>query len=141
MRLSTRAEYGLRALLDIAQNSDQGPVLLRDIAGRQRLSKHYLENLLVVLKLASLIRSNRGAGGGFVLARPPSRIRLDEVVRVLEGPIALVECVDDPEICSISRSCVAHKIWIEASNALITVLQSRTLQDLMDMQKSISNNE
>ncbi|MFP3975723.1 MAG: RrF2 family transcriptional regulator [Dehalococcoidia bacterium] len=140
MRLSTRARYGVRALLDIAQNSDQGPVPLRDIADRQRLSGHYLENLLVALKLASLVRSSRGTGGGFILTRSPSQIRLDEVMRVLEGPTALVECVDHPEMCPVSRSCAAHTIWEEASNALIKVLQSRTLQDLVDIQKSTGSN-
>lgn len=139
MKLSTRAKYGLRALLDIAQNSNKGPVLLRDIAGRQGLSKHYLENLLVTLKLASLVRSNRGARGGFVLARPPTQIRLDEAVRVLEGSTTLVECVDVPEMCSISGSCVTRRVWEEASRAFTDVLHSKTLQDLMDMEEGCAD--
>lgn len=141
MKLSTRAKYGMRALLDIAQNSGQGPVLLKDIAGRQGISKHYLENLLVVLRLASLVKSSRGARGGFVLARPPSQIRLDEVIHVLEGSTSLVECVDNPAMCSISHSCVTYKVWKEASGALTSVLRSKTLQDLVDIQESTSSNE
>ena len=135
MKLSTRARYGTKALLDIAQHKDEGPVLLRDIAKRQGISEDYLEHLLILLKAAGLIRSIRGNRGGFVLARSPSEIRLDEVVQVLEGEIALVECVDNPEVCPHVDFCLTHVLWREVTSAMNRVLKSTTLQDLIEIEK------
>lgn len=135
MKLSTRARYGTRALLDIAQHSDRGPVLLKDIAKRQGISKDYLEHILIFLKAAGLIRSIRGMRGGFVIAKPPSQIRLDEVVKILEGKIALVECIDSPEVCSHTDVCITHELWEEVTGAMNQVLKSTTLEDLMEKQR------
>ncbi|HUS04507.1 MAG TPA: Rrf2 family transcriptional regulator [Dehalococcoidia bacterium] len=105
MRLSTRTRYGVRALLDMAQHSDNGPVLLKDIAERQRISKDYLEHILIPLKVAGLVRTTRGVQGGFTIAKPATQIRLDEVVQILERRLALVECVDDPKSYPYSDVC------------------------------------
>jgi Rrf2 family transcriptional regulator, cysteine metabolism repressor len=132
MKLSTRTRYGVRALLDIAQHSDEGPVLLKDIAERQRISKDYLEHILIPLKVAGLIRTTRGVQGGFVIAKPPRRIRLDEVVQILERRLALVKCVDDPKAYPYSDVCATRILWQRITEAINQVLKSTTLLDLME---------
>ena len=126
----------MRALLDIAQHSGEGPVLLKHIAKRQGITPNYLEQILVSLKAAGLIRSIRGARGGFILARSSSEIRLDEVIRVLEGKIVLVECVDNPEVCPRVDFCATRDLWGEMVKGISQVLQSTTLQDLVERQKT-----
>ncbi|MBI2848370.1 MAG: Rrf2 family transcriptional regulator [Chloroflexi bacterium] len=135
MKLSTRAQYGTRALLDLALHSSEGPVLLKDIAGRQQISLMYLGHLIPPLVAARIIRTIRGAHGGVTLARPPEEIKLSEVVRLLEGSIAPVECVTAPRSCSRSGSCVTRDVWGELEKAMNNVLESITLQDLIERQK------
>jgi len=135
MKLSTRARYGTRALLDLALHSGEGPVLLKDIAQRQQISSMYLEHLITPLVAAGIIRSIRGARGGVWLAKPPQEIKLLEVVRLLEGSLALVECVNDPKCCPRSGFCVTRDIWGELKRAMNGVLESTTLQDLVERQK------
>ncbi|HAG08887.1 MAG TPA: AsnC family transcriptional regulator, partial [Desulfotomaculum sp.] len=134
-KLSTKARYGIRALLDIAQHNLEGPVLLREIAKRQDISRNYLEQILISLKAAGFVRSERGNRGGFILAKNPSEIRLDQAVQVLEGKIALVECVDDPKVCPRTSFCPTHELWGEVTAAMNQVLKSKTLQDLLETQK------
>ena len=135
MKLSTRARYGTRALLDLALHSGEGPVLLKDIAQRQQISSMYLEHLITPLVAAGIIRSIRGARGGVWLDKPPQEIKLLEVVRLLEGSLALVECVNDPKCCPRSGFCVTRDIWGELKQAMNGVLESTTLQDLVERQK------
>ncbi len=135
MKLSTKARYGIRALLDIALHDLEGPVLLREIAKRQDISRNYLEQILISLKAAGLVRSERGNRGGFILAKPPSEIRLDQAVQVLEGKISLVECVDDPKVCPRTSFCPTYELWGEVTAAMNQVLKSKTIQDLLETQK------
>ncbi|MFH1382896.1 MAG: Rrf2 family transcriptional regulator [Chloroflexota bacterium] len=135
MKLSTRARYGTRALLDIASNGTGGPVLLRDIAQRQEISPLYLERVISPLIAAGVVRSTRGAHGGIRLARLPSEIKLNEVVRILEGSLAPVDCVDDPKVCRRSGFCVTRDVWGEVKQAMDGVLTAITLADLMERQK------
>ncbi len=136
MKLSTRGQYGTRALLDLALHDGQKLVLVKDIAARQQISPRYLEHLITRLIAGGLVRSTRGPKGGVVLARPPEEIELSEVIRLLEGPIALVECINDPDICSRNGFCVTRDIWAELGEALNKILKSTTIQDLVDRQKS-----
>ncbi|MCX8126365.1 MAG: Rrf2 family transcriptional regulator, partial [Dehalococcoidia bacterium] len=106
MKLSTRVRYGMRAMVDLSAHYGERPQLIRDIARRQGISQHYLEQIIIVLKSAGLVKSIRGAKGGIILARAPSQIKLSEVMKVLEGSTAPVECVDDAAVCSRSPSCV-----------------------------------
>ncbi|TEU01371.1 MAG: Rrf2 family transcriptional regulator, partial [Dehalococcoidia bacterium] len=99
MKISTRARYGTRAMLDVALHYTEGRVHLKDIARRQQVSKKYLEHLISRLQTAGLLRSIRGTRAEISLARPPSEIRLSEIFQTLEGPIALLDCVDNPERC------------------------------------------
>ena len=135
MKLSTRGRYATRALLDLAFHQEEEPVLLKDIAQRQQISLRYLEHLITPLVAAGIIRSTRGARGGVWLAKPPQEIKLSEVIRLLEGSIAPVECVNNPEICVRSELCVTRDIWGELKKAMDGVLESTTLQDLVERQK------
>jgi len=136
MKLSTRARYGTRALLDLALHQGERPVILKDIAQRQQVSLRYLEHIIGSLIAAGIIRSTRGARGGVSLARPPEEIKLSEVVQVLEGSITPAECVDNPGICDRSELCVTRDIWGELKKAMNGLLESITLQDLLGRQKS-----
>ncbi|MBI4284259.1 MAG: Rrf2 family transcriptional regulator [Chloroflexi bacterium] len=135
MKLSTRAQYGVRALLDLALREGEGPVLLRDIAQRQQISLPYLEHLITPLVAGGILRSTRGARGGVQLARLPHEIKLSEVVALLEGSVAPVECVNDPKFCSRSDGCVTRDIWDELNRAISGVLESITLQNLVERQR------
>ena len=135
MKLSTRARYGTRALLDLALHSGEGPVLLKDIAHRQQISPMYLEHLITPLIAGGIVRSTRGPKGGVSLAKPPEEIRLVEVFQLFEGSTAPAECVTNPEICPRSDFCVTRDIWGEIKKALNGVLESNTLQDLVERQK------
>ena len=135
MKISTRGRYGTRALLDLALHQDETPVLLKDIARRQQISLQYLEHLITPLVAGGILRSTRGPGGGISLARTPKEIRLDEVIQLLEGSIALVECVTNPEVCTRAEYCVTRDVWSELKNVINKVLESTTLQDLVERQK------
>jgi len=135
MKLSTRGQYGTRALLELALRRGGEPVLLKDIAQSQQISLPYLQHLITPLIAGGILRSTRGAKGGISLARPPEQIRLSEVIQLLEGSNAPVECVDNPKICRRSASCVSRDIWGELKKVMDGVLESITLQDLVERQK------
>jgi len=107
MKLSTKGRYGMRAMLDLAQHYDDGLVLVKDVARRQEVSERYLEHLFLSLKTAGLVKSVRGAHGGFTLARSPNKIKLMDIISVSEGPLALVDCVVDASVCPRSSKCAA----------------------------------
>ncbi len=134
MKISTRARYGVRAMLDLAIHYEAGPVLVKDIARRQQISGKYLEQILITLKLVGLVRSIRGMHGGFLLAKPPAAIKLSDIVRALDGSLAPVECVDDPELYPRSSFCAAHELWKEVNRAVCGVLESVTLKDFVERQ-------
>jgi Rrf2 family cysteine metabolism transcriptional repressor len=135
MKLSTKGRYGTRALTDIALHREDEPVSLKDIARRQQISLPYLEHLITPLVEGGIIRSTRGVGGGVSLTKSPGKISLSEVVGLLEGSIAPVKCVNDPTVCSRSKSCVTRNIWLELKTAMDGVLESTTLQDLVERQQ------
>ena len=136
MKLSTRGRYATRALLDLALHQNEEPILLKDIAQRQEISLSYLEHLIAPLVAGGIIRSTRGAKGGISLAKSPEEIRLIEIIQLLEGSIAPVECVINPKVCSRSKSCVVRDVWSEVKRAINGVLESTTLQDLVERQKT-----
>jgi Rrf2 family protein len=118
-------------MVELSENFDKGPMLLRKIAERQGLSVKYLHSLLAVLKSAGLVRSLRGAGGGYVLTRPPSQITVGEVVRVLEGSLALVGCVEDKNFCERVDWCATRPIWVGLSKTVERTLSGLTLADVV----------
>ena len=135
MKLSTRARYGTRALLDLAIHQDEAPIALKDVAQRQQISVQYLEHLITPLITAGIVRSVRGPKGGVSLAKPPKQIVLSEIFQILEGSIAPVECIDNPKVCPRSESCVTRDIWDEMKKAMNGVLESTTLENLVERQK------
>ncbi len=136
MKLSTRGQYGTRALLELALHYREGPVPLKDIARSQQISLQYLAHLITPLVTAGIMRSTPGARGGVWLARPPREVKLSEVIGLLEGSIAPVECVNNPGICNRSDFCVTRDVWGELKKVMDGVLESTTLQDLVERQKS-----
>jgi len=132
MKLSTRTRYGVRAILELAESAGKGPLQLRIIARRQDISVKYLEQLMAVLKSAGFVRSIRGAKGGYILAKPPDKIRLDKVFYCLEGTVTTAECVEDEKYCQRAAGCAARIIWTQVHEAIEKVLEAITLQDLID---------
>lgn len=133
MKFSTRARYGMRAMLDIAVNNQGKLVLLKDIAARQGVSKRYLEHMMTLLRDHDLVVAERGATGGYQLAREPRDIRLDEIFEALEGGLEPVECVRDASVCERTDECVVRDLWCEVTDAMKSVLHDKTLEDLMRM--------
>ena len=136
MKLSTKGRYGVRLMLDLAEHYGEGPILLKDIAERQEISEKYLWQLVPPLKQAGLLTSTRGAHGGYTLTRSPAQISLREVVTAVEGPISLVECVENASFCSRVDTCVTRDVWAEISAQILANLNAVTLQGLVEKQKS-----
>ncbi|MEW6397872.1 MAG: Rrf2 family transcriptional regulator [Bacillota bacterium] len=133
MKLSTKGRYGVKAMYELARTGRAGPLPLHVIARRQGLSQHYLEQLVGPLREAGLVRSVRGAQGGYELARPPEEITVGDVVRILEGPIAVTDCTvpgTGIEQCGRAEGCVARGVWERVSESIARVLDSITLADL-----------
>jgi Rrf2 family cysteine metabolism transcriptional repressor len=130
MKLSTRTRYGIRAMLELAQNEEEKTLQLKVIAQRQDISVKYLEQLITVLKSAGFVRSIRGSKGGYVLAKPAEQIKLSEIFKCLEGPVTTAECIKDMDYCSRAADCVARELWVQVEQAIENVLESVTLRDL-----------
>ena len=136
MRLSTRTRYGMQAMLELAAHYGKGPLQLKIIAHRQEISIKYLEQLMAMLKSGGFIRSMRGSKGGYLLARDPDKIIISEVFTALEGPVVTVECVADQNYCSRAIDCITRQLWSDVQDAIMGVLNSLTLQDLIDRAKN-----
>lgn len=135
MKLSTKGRYGLRAMLDLALNSEHGEtVSIQSIAERQNISESYLEQLVRKLRAADLVKSVRGAGGGYQLARPSSEISVGDVLRALEGSIEAVSCVstDDRISCDQADLCVTRLVWERVNTAIENAVDSITLFQLVE---------
>lgn len=135
MRLSTKGLYGARAILELALNYERGIISLHDIAQKQGISESYLERMMTALVAAGLVTSSRGKHGGFRLAKPPGEIRLSQVIQVVEGSLSPVSCLDNPKFCKRVNACVTRDIWGRMKKAMLDVLDSITLQDMIEMQK------
>ena len=136
MKISTRTRYGIRAVLEIAQNYQKGPLQLGIIAQRQDISMKYLEQIMAILKSGDFIKSIRGPRGGYMLAKAPNQIKLSDVFDCLEGHVTTVECIEDENYCARSVDCLARQLWEQVQEAIRNVLQSVTLQDLVDKAKN-----
>jgi Rrf2 family protein len=142
MKISTKGRYGLRAMMDIAMYGQNGlPVLLPDIVKRQDISGKYLEQIFSTLHGAGLVNTVRGRKGGYLLTRPPHKIRLKEIITVLEGPCILVDCVTDQAACPKSDKCAARDIWTLLSNKMDELLTGFTLADIVKMQNEKNGSE
>ncbi len=134
MKLSTRSRYGLRAVVELARRHGQGTTNMQEIADRQAISRKYLDTLFSALKVAGLVHSRRGLGGGWELTRPPEQIHLADVFRALEGSLGLVPCVEYPQNCERAEACVAREIYVQMHESILAVLARYTLADAMDRQ-------
>lgn len=135
MKLSTRTRYGMRAVLELAENYGKGPLQLKIIAQHQEISAKYLEQLMTILKSAGIVNSVRGSKGGYVLVKAPEQIKLSDIFHCLEGPVVTVDCVENKSYCTRTNDCVARQVWVEVQKAVMEVLQSITLQNLVDRAK------
>jgi Rrf2 family protein len=140
IKLSTKGRYGTRLMLNLALHFNEGrdAVVLKNISEEEDLSIRYLEQIIIPLKINKLVKSVRGAGGGYTLARDPSEINLCQIIEVLEGSCALVDCVEDPDCCDRMTECATYEIWTEASEMLKNYFESKTLQDLVAIAKKKS---
>lgn len=136
LKLSTKGRYGVRLMLELALHYGKGPMLLKDIAKREEMSEGYLEHLIPLLKSGKLIHSNRGAHGGYTLAKPPSEINLKEIVQSLEGSLSPVECVDIQSFCHRAGFCVTRDIWKELGEKISQTLEAVTLKDMVNRQNN-----
>lgn len=136
MKLSTKGRYGLRAMLELALRDSREPTMGRDIASAQAIPEDYLEQVLITLRKADLVRSIRGANGGYVLARPAEQITTLEIVEAMEGTLLPLECLYKPEVCERSSFCAANELWGEAAEAFRDVLRQTTLALLRDRQRA-----
>ena len=130
MWISTRAQYGMRALVEIALKGDE-PVSLKYVSEQQGISQHYLEQLVAVLRKAGYVESIRGAYGGYRIAKPLEAITALEVVELLEGNFAPVSCIEDEDNCDRSGHCSTEGLWREVDQAVCKVLSSTTLANLV----------
>ena len=131
MKISTKGRYGLRILIDLATHDPQKPRAIKDIAQSQQISEKYISRLVIDLRRARMIRSVRGFNGGFHLSRDPKEITLLEVLEVMDGPLAIVSCVDKPEKCPRSRACGVQGVWSALNGQIRDLMRNITLEDIL----------
>lgn len=139
MKVSTRGEYGLRAMVSLARMFGRGPLPLTVIAQDSAVPLAYLEQLMLPLRRAGLVISTRGAHGGYQLARPPEEVKVGEIYRVMEGPIAPMDCVRedaDDDTCPMIEGCATRIVWLKLRDSILEVLDSTTLADLLSQASS-----
>lgn len=136
--LSSRAQYACRALLDMSLRTEDGPILIQDIADRQKIPLKYLQQILVALKLAGFVVSRKGPGGGYSLARRPEDITLGSVLRAMDGPLALISCVSVSAYsecgCPQPETCALRETFGQVREAMAKILDGTSLADLRDRQ-------
>ncbi|HBM81947.1 MAG: Rrf2 family transcriptional regulator [Clostridiales bacterium] len=132
MKLSTKGQYGVKAMFDLALHYGDIPISLREVAKRQDISEYYLEQLIAVLRRKNLVKSVRGAQGGYVLSRDPSSITVGEILDALEGPVEISECLEGNSECLKMSCCVTRLIWIKIRTAINDVVNSITLKDMIN---------
>jgi Rrf2 family cysteine metabolism transcriptional repressor len=133
VKVSSRAHYGLRAMTQLALAYDQGLLSLTEIARAEHLPLSYLEQLVGELRRARLVEGTRGLHGGYRLSRPPEAITVGEIYRILEGPIAPVECTAEdyqPGSCDMENGCLSRSVWMRVQESIAQVLDTTTLADL-----------
>ncbi|TET68580.1 MAG: Rrf2 family transcriptional regulator [Candidatus Aminicenantes bacterium] len=134
IKLSTKGRYGARLMLNLAHHYKNGneSVILKSVSDEEEISIRYLEQIVIPLKINKLVKSIRGAGGGYTLARHPSKIILSEILHALEGSCCLVDCIEDNDYCNLIPICATYDVWKEASRLLKDYFESITLQDLVE---------
>lgn len=131
MKLSTKGRYGVKAMLDLAVHYGTEPISIKSISERQGISEYYLEQLFAPLRRAGLIKSVRGAQGGYILNRKPIEITVLEIMDVLEGPVEISECLDNEE-CNKFESCATRVLWKKIQMSINSVMENVTLQEMLN---------
>lgn len=134
MKVSTRGEYGVRAMVSLAKSYGQGPMSITAMAKDSSVPYAYLEQLIVPLRRAGLVESKRGAHGGYRLTRAPELVRVGEVYRVMEGPVAPMDCVSEnlaDQTCPLIDGCETRPVWLKVRDSIVDALDSMTLADLI----------
>lgn len=141
MKLSTKGRYGLRAMVDLAVNSSEDHVSLCSIAERQNVSENYLEQVFSILRKAGLVKSIKGAQGGYVLSDSPSNLKVGTILRALEGDLSVVDENDEENTASTKsiQYCIKVKVWDRMNESLNQVIDSLTLEDLADEYRRIND--
>ena len=132
LKLSTKGQYGVRAMFELAKNYENGPLSIKEIAQRQDVSVSYLEQLLNKLRKSKLISSQKGPGGGYVMNRKPEEISVGMILNSLEGPVAITQCLDpSTKGCKRVDGCVAHLLWKSLGEKIEDFLETINLKDLV----------
>lgn len=140
MKISTKGRYALRLMLDIGLHGEEGPVRIKEVAARQEISVKYLEQIVSILVKAGYVKSIRGPQGGYRLMHPASEYTTGMILRLTEGSLAPVECLEGEENnCSRADNCVTLRLWKELDQAIKDVVDKYTLQDLLDWQQESGN--
>ncbi len=134
LKLSTKGQYGVRAMFEIARGYPENPVTIKEISERQDVSVAYLEQILNKLRRAGLIRSVKGPGGGYLLAAEPGEISIASILKELEGPVAITSCLDPEEGCSRVEGCVTHLLWRSLGAKIEAFLKTITLKNLLEQE-------
>jgi len=141
MRLTTKSRYGARAIFDIAYHSAGMPVQIKDISKRQEIPPRYLEQIFQKLKKANIVKSVRGPGGGYVLAKHPNKITVGDIIQAMWEPIDPVFCVDSEtkqnKKCSRAEECVTRLVWKEAGEKITKLFDSITISDLCEKARNL----
>lgn len=132
MKLSTKGKYGLKAIFELSLHVNEGPIPLNMIASKQKIPEQYLEQIFSILKKSQLITSVRGAQGGYLLNKEPSQVRVGDILTILEGPVSLSQCIIDESACENSGDCSTKLVWEKLKSGIEEVLNSITLQDMID---------
>jgi Rrf2 family protein len=137
MRLSTKGEYASRAMLELARRYQDGPLHSREISKAQEVPQNFLEQILLLLKRAGYLKSRKGRKGGYVLAKPPGEITVAEVIRVMDGPLAPIDCVSvmAHETCPMEATCGLRWLWKDVRDAVADILERTTFADLVSRSK------
>ena len=138
MKISTRGEYGVRAMVALAKNYGEGPVSITTLSRESSVPYAYLEQLIVPLRRAGLVESKRGAQGGYTLSRAPELMRVGEIYRVMEGPVAPMDCVSEDETqqnCPLIDNCETRPVWLKVRDSIVDAIDSMTLADLVSKEK------
>ena len=141
LKLSTKGQYGVRAMYEIAKAGSIGPVTIKEISEKQDVSVAYLEQILNKLRKAGIIQSVKGPGGGYMHARDPEKISIGQILKELEGPVAITSCLDPSEGCVRVDSCVTHLLWKSLGDNIERFLDSMSLQDLLSGNQIIAENK
>lgn len=131
MKLSTKGRYGVKAIVELAVNYGSKPISIKKISESQKISEYYLEQLFSSLRKADIIKSIRGAQGGYVLNKEPKDITIAEVMNVLEGPVEIADCIEE-DSCNNTNSCATRLLWGKIKKSIDEVMESITLQDIVD---------